>query len=70
VIARRRDSHASDGEVVGVRMGRIVGLCFHPELTSDLRFHRWFLTEVAGLRLPALEPSPSRRAAVAPGGPA
>jgi hypothetical protein len=26
-----------------------VGLCFHPELTLDLRFHRWFLTRVAGL---------------------
>ncbi|HKQ58389.1 MAG TPA: pyridoxal 5'-phosphate synthase glutaminase subunit PdxT [Candidatus Eisenbacteria bacterium] len=48
-------------EPVGVRAGRIVGLCFHPELTSDLRFHRWFLGEVAGLPLaapgPALEPT-------------
>ena len=50
VIARRA------GEPVGVRSGRVVGLCFHPELTSDLRFHRWFLTEVAGIALPdALE---------------
>lgn len=40
-------------EPVGVRAGRIVGLCFHPELTTDLRFHRWFLAEVAGLALPA-----------------
>lgn len=46
VIARHGE------EAVGVRQGRIVGLCFHPELTTDLRFHRWFLTEVAGLRLP------------------
>jgi putative transposase len=46
VIARRA------GEPVGVRSGRVVGLCFHPELTSDLRFHRWFLTEVAGIALP------------------
>ena len=38
-------------EPVGVRSGRVVGLCFHPELTSDLRFHRWFLTEIAGIRL-------------------
>ena len=45
VIARHGD------EPVGVRSGRVVGLCFHPELTSDLGFHRWFLTEVAGLRL-------------------
>jgi len=40
-------------EPVGVRQGRIVGLCFHPELTADLRFHRWFLREVAGLAAPA-----------------
>jgi pyridoxal 5'-phosphate synthase pdxT subunit len=58
IIARRgrapTDGGAA-GEPVGVRQGRVVGLCFHPELTSDLRFHRWFLTEVAGLRLPAVE---------------
>lgn len=41
------------GEPVGVRQGLAVGLCFHPELTSDLRFHRWFLGEVAGLALTA-----------------
>ena len=39
-------------EPVGVRQGAVVGLCFHPELTSDLRFHRWFLAEVAGLPVP------------------
>ncbi len=37
------------GEPVGVREGRAVGLAFHPELTGDLRFQRWFLEEVAGL---------------------
>jgi len=40
-------------EPVGVRRGKAVGLCFHPELTTDLRFHRWFLREIAGLSLPA-----------------
>jgi 5'-phosphate synthase pdxT subunit len=40
---------------VGVRQERIVGLCFHPELTADLRFHRWFLERVAGLTLPGDE---------------
>ena len=45
---------------VGVRQGRVVGLCFHPELTTDLRFHRWFLTAVAGLAAP-----PPRAAAAA-----
>jgi 5'-phosphate synthase pdxT subunit len=51
VIARRAGGPLA-GEPVGVRSGRVVGLCFHPELTSDLRLHRWFLTEVAGLALP------------------
>jgi len=44
VVARR------EGEPVGVRAGRVVGLAFHPELTPDSRLHRWFLAEVAGLR--------------------
>jgi pyridoxal 5'-phosphate synthase pdxT subunit len=48
VVAR-----AADGEPVAVRCGRVAGLAFHPELTADLRFHRWFLADVAGLRLPA-----------------
>ena len=53
IVARRGRDGGS--EPVGLRAGRIVGLCFHPELTSDLRFHRWFLADVAGLRLPALD---------------
>jgi len=42
-------------EPVGVRSGHVVGLAFHPELTPDARLHRWFLAEVAGLRLPGGE---------------
>ena len=53
VIATREREDADGPEVVGVRQGRAVGLCFHPELTSDLRLHRWFLHDVAGLPLPA-----------------
>ncbi|MGB6500815.1 MAG: pyridoxal 5'-phosphate synthase glutaminase subunit PdxT [Thermoplasmata archaeon] len=34
-------------EVVGVRGGRVWGLTFHPELSSDLRVHRKFLAEVS-----------------------
>ena len=49
VVARR----AGGGEVVAVRQGRLAGLTFHPELTTDLRFHRWFLETVAGLPLPS-----------------
>jgi 5'-phosphate synthase pdxT subunit len=37
VIARH------DGHAVAVRQGRIVALCFHPELTDDLRLHREFV---------------------------
>jgi 5'-phosphate synthase pdxT subunit len=54
-------------EPVGVRSGRAVGLCFHPELTTDLRFHRWFLTEVAGLEPPVAPPRPARAAAAGRG---
>ncbi len=32
-----------DGHPVAVRQSRIMALCFHPELTSDLRLHREFV---------------------------
>lgn len=32
-----------DGHPVVVRQGRILALCFHPELTKDLRLHREFV---------------------------
>ncbi|MFN3729786.1 MAG: pyridoxal 5'-phosphate synthase glutaminase subunit PdxT [Fimbriimonadaceae bacterium] len=38
VLATYRD------QVVGVRQGNLVGTSFHPELTSDTRFHAWFAT--------------------------
>ena len=67
VIARRKaDADSRAGEPVGVRAGRIVGLCFHPELTGDTRFHRWFLDEVAGLGgLRPAAPSSEARAPLA-----
>jgi pyridoxal 5'-phosphate synthase pdxT subunit len=37
-------------EVVGVRSGRVWGLTFHPELSSDPRVHRRFLAEVGASR--------------------
>ena len=58
VIVRHGD------EPVGVRQGRAVGIAFHPELTQDLRLHRWFLERVAGLSLPASAPSPQAGAEV------
>jgi pyridoxal 5'-phosphate synthase pdxT subunit len=51
VFATRRDE-AGSVEPVGVRSGKVVGLCFHPELTSDSALHAWFLSAVAGLPVP------------------
>jgi pyridoxal 5'-phosphate synthase pdxT subunit len=39
-------SHA--GHAVAVRQGRIIALCFHPELTGDRRLHREFVRLAAG----------------------
>jgi 5'-phosphate synthase pdxT subunit len=58
IVARRADGPSS-GEPVGVRVGRVVGLCFHPELTPDLRFHRWFLRDVAELPIAPEAPAPT-----------
>ena len=32
-----------EDQVVAVRQGKILGTSFHPELTADTRFHRWFV---------------------------
>ena len=40
----------ADGTVVAARDGRFLASAFHPELTADLRFHRYFLDIVAGNR--------------------
>jgi len=32
-----------DGRAVAVRQGRILALCFHPELTNDRRLHQEFV---------------------------
>ena len=37
-----------DGSVVAVRQGRLLATAFHPELSADLRLHRYFLKIVAG----------------------
>ena len=36
-----------DGHPVAVRQDRILALCFHPELTDDLRLHREFIRMAA-----------------------
>lgn len=40
--------HPREGMVVAVRQGNLLGTLFHPEMTTDARFHRWFLTEFVG----------------------
>jgi len=37
-----------DGTPVAAREGRLLVTAFHPELTSDLRFHRYFFKQIAG----------------------
>ena len=37
-----------DGVSVAARQGKVVVCAFHPELTDDVRFHRYFLEILAG----------------------
>jgi 5'-phosphate synthase pdxT subunit len=37
-----------DGTIVAARQGNLLVAAFHPELTDDLRFHRYFLDMVGG----------------------
>ncbi len=34
-----------DGDVMACRQANVVATSFHPELTDDLRFHRWWIEE-------------------------
>jgi 5'-phosphate synthase pdxT subunit len=43
VLARCRRDDASPERPVAVRQGVIMATSFHPELTNDTRFHRYFL---------------------------
>jgi len=36
----------SNGTVIATRQGRLLAAAFHPELTTDLRFHQYFLNIV------------------------
>jgi 5'-phosphate synthase pdxT subunit len=44
VLARLDDTNG----VVAVQQGHVLGTAFHPELTNDDRFHRYFLALVGG----------------------
>jgi pyridoxal 5'-phosphate synthase pdxT subunit len=36
-----------DGDVMACRQQNVVATTFHPELTDDLRFHRWWIEEAS-----------------------
>lgn len=36
-----------DGRVVAVEQGNLLGTSFHPEITGDIRFHKYFLKKIA-----------------------
>ena len=40
----------ADGTVVAVRQAKMLAAAFHPELTDDLRFHKYFVDIVSGSR--------------------
>lgn len=46
-------AHLDDSGIVAVRQKHWLATAFHPELTPDNRFHRYFLREVAGLPVTA-----------------
>ena len=37
-----------DSTIIAARQGRLLVTAFHPELTGDLRFHRYFLDIISG----------------------
>jgi pyridoxal 5'-phosphate synthase pdxT subunit len=37
-------AHLPDGRIVAAQQGRLLATSFHPELTQDDRFHRYFLS--------------------------
>ncbi len=47
VLARLDENH-----IVAVQQGVLLGTAFHPELTTDRRFHRYFISLVASNRQP------------------
>lgn len=53
VLATCRKDDASPEKPVAVRQGRMLATSFHPELTGDTRFHRYFLDIVAEAGGPA-----------------
>jgi pyridoxal 5'-phosphate synthase pdxT subunit len=40
----------ANGDPVLIRQGRVLAATFHPEMTPDLRVHRYFIEEVQNHR--------------------
>lgn len=40
------DSGDEVGDIIAVKQGNVFGTSFHPELTSDIRIHVWWLQQV------------------------
>jgi len=38
----------SDGRIIAAQQGKLLATSFHPELTGDARFHKYFLSLVNG----------------------
>lgn len=49
-VLARVSGGAADGRIVAVRQGNLLATAFHPELTGDLRVHRWFVDLVRAAR--------------------
>ena len=52
----------ADGTIVAAQQERLLATAFHPELTDDMRFHRYFLELAADGQRAAI---PAEQAAVA-----
>lgn len=48
VIARLPEEQEGGDRIVAARQGHLLATSFHPELTGDERFHRYFLSLVKG----------------------
>jgi len=57
VLARLDGNPDGEGVIVAVRQGALLATAFHPELTADIRFHRYFvaLATEAGRRVTDLD---------------
>ena len=47
--------------IVAVRHRNLIGTCFHPELTKDLRWHRYFVDSVLELKCESPQKDTSKR---------